>query len=485
MRTPSLDPSAVVGRVLGGRYRIVRELASGGMGTIYEATHVTLGMSVAVKVLSRSLAQDQLVKTRFFDESRALAVLDHPNIVRIIDFDVVGQEPFMVLELLSGETLSRRLLSGKIPPDVALRITAQLGSALSAAHDKGVIHRDVKPDNVFLSQRRDSLVVKLLDFGISRFLPASGSRVTQELEVVGTAEYMSPEQAQGRSDVDARADQYSLALVTYEMLTGCSPFADENVEDSLRRVIIQAPTQAHQVEPAVLPGVSAVLDRALSKEPADRFSSVDEFVAALSRAWGVVQPYSVAPEVGRDPARVTLDLDDAPTARLRPEPEWAQADEVPIVFGGTGEQDPTQWLIDAIVRVRSFLARDDLDAAASLTLTILDTGELLSDRAASSILEQSAGLFESVLRMCLEPLDRAIFVDRLRLGSRASESPEAAFLLARLDGWITVEDVLDFAGSLRLSSLRLLVELEQQGIVCMPRTSALRPSRNDAQRRAG
>src|SRR6185503_2473023 len=184
MRTPSLDPSAVVGRVLGGRYRIVRELASGGMGTIYEATHVTLGMSVAVKVLSRSLAQDQLVKTRFFDESRALAVLDHPNIVRIIDFDVVGQEPYMVLELLSGETLSRRLLSGKIPPDVALRITAQLGSALSAAHDKGVIHRDVKPDNVFLSQRRDSLVVKLLDFGISRFLPASGSRVTQELEVV-------------------------------------------------------------------------------------------------------------------------------------------------------------------------------------------------------------------------------------------------------------------------------------------------------------
>jgi serine/threonine protein kinase len=485
MRTPSLEPSAVIGRVLGDRYRIVRELASGGMGTIYEATHVTLGMSVAVKVLSRSLAQDQQVKTRFFDESRALAVLDHPNIVRIIDFDVVGQEPYMVLELLAGETLSGRLLSGNIPPDVALRITAQLGSALSAAHDKGVVHRDVKPDNVFLSQRRDSLVVKLLDFGISRFLPASGSRVTQELEVVGTAEYMSPEQAQGRSDVDARADQYSLALVTYEMLTGCSPFADENVEDSLRRVIIQAPTQAHQVEPAVLPGVSAVLDRALSKEPADRFSSVDEFVAALSRASGVVQPYSVAPEVGRDPAWVTFDLDDAPTVRFPPRTRQSEQEEVPSVFGGTGKQDPTQWLFDAATRVRSSLAQDDLEAATSLTMTILDACDRLPDPAASSVLEHGRGLFESVLRMRLEPLDRAIFVDRLRLGSRASESPEAAFLFARLDGWVTIEDVLDFAGSLRLASLRLLVKLEQQGVVCLPRTSALRPSPNDRQRRAG
>jgi serine/threonine-protein kinase len=485
MRTPPLESGALIGSVLGGRYRIVRELASGGMGTIYEATHVTLGMSVAVKFLSRSLAQDQAVKTRFFDESRALALLDHPNIVRIIDFDVVGQEPYMVLELLAGETLSRRMLAGKIPPDVALRITAQLGSALSAAHDEGVIHRDVKPDNVFLSQRRDSMVVKLLDFGISRFLRASGSGVTQELEVLGTAEYMAPEQAQGRSDVDSSADQYSLALVTYEMLTGCSPFADENVEDSLRRVIIQAPTHAHQVEPAVLPGVSAVLDRALSKEPADRFDSVDEFVSALSAAWGVAQPYSVAPEVGRDPARVTLDLDEAPTARFQPRTLRLEEEEAPIDFGAAVEPDPTRWLTDTIARIRSSLARGDLELATSLTMTILDTDELLPDPAASSILEQNRELLESVLRGHLEPLDRSIFVDRLRLGSRASESPEAAFLFARLDGWITVEDVLDFAGPLRLASLRLLVELERLGVVCLPRTSALRPSPNDRQRRAG
>jgi hypothetical protein len=269
------------------------------------------------------------------------------------------------------------------------------------------------------------------------------------------------------------------------MLTGCSPFADENVEDSLRRVVIQAPTQAHQVEPTVLPGVSAVLDRALSKDPADRFSSVDEFVGALSRAWGVMQPYSVAPEVGRDPARVTVDLDDAPTARFLPRTQRTGHDDVPDAVGGTGEQDPSRWLIDAIARVRSCLARDDVDAATSLTMTILDACDGLLDPAASSILEQGRTLFEAVLRTHLEPLDRAIFVDRLRLGSRASESPEAAFLFARLDGWITVEDVLDFAGPLRLASLRLLVELERQGVVCLPRTSALRPSPSDRQRRAG
>jgi eukaryotic-like serine/threonine-protein kinase len=163
MHMQSLDPGAVVGRVLGDRYRIVRELASGGMATIYEAMHVTLGMGVAVKILSRKYAQNAMVVTRFLNEARALALLDHPNLVRIVDFDLVGQEPYMVLELLVGETLSSRLLSGKVSPDVALRIAAQIGSALSAAHEKGVIHRDVKPENVFLSPRKDSLMVKLLD----------------------------------------------------------------------------------------------------------------------------------------------------------------------------------------------------------------------------------------------------------------------------------------------------------------------------------
>jgi tRNA A-37 threonylcarbamoyl transferase component Bud32 len=482
MQLHSLDPGAVIGRVLGDRYRIVRELGSGGMATIYEAMHVTLGMGVAVKILSRKYAQNAMVVTRFLNEARALALLDHPNVVRIVDFDLVDQEPYMVLELLVGETLSSRLLSGKVSPDAALRIAAQIGSALSAAHEKGVIHRDVKPENVFLSPRKDSLMVKLLDFGISRFVRANESRVTRELEVVGTAEYMAPEQAQGRSDVDARADQYSLALVTYEMLTGCSPFADESVEDSLRRVVIEAPTHAHRVDPRILPGVSAVLDTALAKEPNDRFGSVDEFVSALSSAWGVARPYSVAPEVGREPGWVTVDFDSAPTEQTRLQQEQA---DVPIVFGGTGEQDPTRWLIGAIARVHSCLAHGDLNTAVSLTMTILDAGELLHDPAASSILDFSRGLFESVLRARLEPLDRAILVDRVRLGSRASESPAAAFMLTRLDGWVTIDDVLDFAGPLRLASLRLLVELEQQNIVCLPRSCTLRTVANERSRRAG
>lgn len=278
--TGSGTGSHVGERILGGTYRLLRRLDSGSMGTVFEAEHLRLHRNVAVKLLAPGLASRPDLLARFRLEADVMSRLEHPHIVSALDFDVTEDgEPYLVLELLHGETLEQRIDSdAPLALEDVVRITTQIASALSVAHQASVVHRDLKPSNVFLTDAPgEPVFVKLLDFGISKNL-RSDRHLTQPRILVGTPEYMAPEQARGQNDlVDARTDQYALAVVVYEMLTGLQPFAHGDLKEVLRRVAKVDPAPPSSVASWVPARVDAVLARALAKEPAERFADVMEF----------------------------------------------------------------------------------------------------------------------------------------------------------------------------------------------------------------
>jgi serine/threonine protein kinase len=293
--------SGSIGRVLRDTYRIVAPIDEGGMGKVFAAEHVRLHRRVAVKFLAQHLATDHNALARFQREAEIISQLHHPHIVHILDFDATADgEPFIVMEFLHGETLADRLDRGRmLPVDAVVRVVSQIASGLQLAHSTGVVHRDLKPANVFLLDMPDnSYFAKLLDFGISK--PATGStRMTREFDVLGTPEYMAPEQASGHTAVlDHRADQYALAVMAYEMISGGLPFQGDSVASLLRAVVSEEPPPLTEVAPLVRPAIGPVVHRALSKDPDDRFATIAEFAAALAESAGsplTLPPYSNAP----------------------------------------------------------------------------------------------------------------------------------------------------------------------------------------------
>lgn len=274
-------------RVLGGTYELMRRIDSGAMGTVFEARHLRLNRRVAVKVLSRQPASRPEVLERFRQEAEIMSRLEHPHIATILDFDVTEQgEPYLVLELLHGETLEKRILrDAPFALEDVVDITTQIASALAASHAASVVHRDLKPANVFLTPAPgESVFVKLLDFGISKNLRAD-RRLTQERSLLGTPEYMAPEQASGRNAlVGARSDQYSLAVVAYEMLTGSQPFDDEDLKVVLKRATSLDPAPPSSLVPWVPCALDSVLARALAKDPSKRFDDILDFARELAAA---------------------------------------------------------------------------------------------------------------------------------------------------------------------------------------------------------
>jgi eukaryotic-like serine/threonine-protein kinase len=281
------EPCLTESRALGGTYRLLHRLDSGAMGTVFEAEHLRLHRRVAVKVLSRQPTSRPELLDRFLQEAEIMSRLEHPHIATILDFDVTEHgEPYLVLELLRGETLEKRIArDAPLPLEDVVGITTQVASALAASHGASVVHRDLKPSNVFLTDAPgESVFVKLLDFGISKNLRA-GRRITEERSLLGTPEYMAPEQASGRNDlVDARSDQYSLAVVAYEMLTGSQPFDDEDLKVVLSRVANLDPTPPSSLVPWVSCVLDSVLARALAKDPAKRFGDIREFARQFASA---------------------------------------------------------------------------------------------------------------------------------------------------------------------------------------------------------
>jgi serine/threonine protein kinase len=289
---PSATP--LLNTIVGAAYRLLRPLGEGGMGTVYEAQHLRLGGKVAVKILSPDLATDPKFRDRFKREARSASQIHHPNVVQITDF---GETPsgsvFFAMELLEGRDLHailRQHAPAPFPWPRAQHLLAQATDALAAAHRCGIVHRDVKPANIFVLEGSGvSDFVKLLDFGIAKILapaPTADSVLVKNLtatgEIFGTAKYMAPEQAYGISD-DPRVDVYSLGVVAYELLTGRVPFTGQGNFEIVTRHVYEPPRPPRELRPELPAALEAVVLRAMEKKPENRFATMEEFGRALRR----------------------------------------------------------------------------------------------------------------------------------------------------------------------------------------------------------
>ena len=262
------------GVMLAGRYRIEGQLGRGGFGAVYAAKDEKLGRAVAIKILL--LTDDAHAKLRFEREARVLAELDHPHVVRVLDFGDEGTN-FLVLERLVGETLASRIArAGALPPELAVRLTREVLSALSAAHARGIIHRDLKPGNVFLVTRNGKVSARVLDFGIAKLLDEDTRLRTETGAMLGTPAYMAPEQLLA-STVDARTDIHAVGALLFEMLTGRRPFRGDRIELVTAILLEDRPRDA-----SIPANLASVVARAFAREPGERFTSADEMSAALS-----------------------------------------------------------------------------------------------------------------------------------------------------------------------------------------------------------
>src|SRR5687767_10412311 len=280
----SLDQSqSMIGRDL-GPYRVVRRLGVGGMGEVYLAEDTRLGRKVALKLLLAHFTLDQERVRRFQQEARAASALNVPNILTIHEIGQVGSRHFIVMELIEGETLRQHLSKAPITISEALDVAIQIASALSAAHAAGIVHRDIKPDNVMI--RADG-IVKVLDFGLAKLTELeSGDRAgaglvhTQEGMVMGTAHYMSPEQARGLA-VDARTDIWSLGVVLYQTIAGRVPFDGATRSDAIATVLSREPTSLARYAPEVPTELEWIAKKALRKDREERYQTAKELLTDL------------------------------------------------------------------------------------------------------------------------------------------------------------------------------------------------------------
>ncbi len=284
-QTDVLPPTPMVG----GKYRLGRLLGEGGMGAVYEAEHTGLGVRVAVKLLNEVFTTDPSAVQRFRREARAAAAIRHANVVEVTDTGTDDETgvPFIVMELLEGESLSSLLRRERVlSPGTAATIVCQILAGLAAAHDKGVIHRDLKPGNILLARAPDgSLMVKLLDFGISKFYEsATAVDVTATGAVIGTPRFMAPEQAKGQSDLDARVDIYAVGVLFYRMLTGKLPFAATTQDEVIRLILQGKPVPPRQLRPEIPAELEAVVLKAMATDRDERYPDARGFYLDMQQS---------------------------------------------------------------------------------------------------------------------------------------------------------------------------------------------------------
>jgi serine/threonine protein kinase len=269
-----------------GNYNVTAKLGEGGMGMVFLAEHPVIGSKVALKAIHPHFARSAEIVSRFITEARAVNQIGHDHIVNITDFgNTAAGDFYFFMEYLQGEMLSDVISrEGAFLPARALNIAAQIADALQASHEQGVIHRDLKPDNIFLISRDTTLdFVKVLDFGLAKLTHtySTPKHQTGPGTVMGTPYYMSPEQCEGQGELDHRADVYALGIMLFEMLTGRVPFGGDGYAQVLIKHVAVPPPAARSLVPELHPSIDAILSRALSKNPARRFQSMADFREAL------------------------------------------------------------------------------------------------------------------------------------------------------------------------------------------------------------
>jgi serine/threonine-protein kinase len=288
--------TAVIGEVLGDKYRITRLIGRGGMGAVYEAQHVVVGRRFAVKLLHPEIAKQRDMLARFEREAQTAGTLESEHIAAAVDFGRTPQGlPFIVMELLQGEDLGH-LMSRDARSLTTARVVGlmlQVARGLELAHGRGIVHRDLKPENVFVCRRADgSDLVKLLDFGIAKLqgTDTRSSSVTRTGTAMGTPYYMAPEQARGEKALDHRVDIYALGVMLYELLSGQKPHPGDSYNAIISHILMQEPQPLEKVRPELPAPLTAAIHRALSKDQAQRQASVTELADALA-------PYSTTPSL--------------------------------------------------------------------------------------------------------------------------------------------------------------------------------------------
>jgi hypothetical protein len=283
-----------------GPFEILSLLGRGGMGVVYKARDTRLGRDVAIKLIAGDFAGQLQLARRFEQEARAVSALSHPNIMALYDMGLHAGQPYLVCELLQGQSLKERLASGPLPPAQAARVTAEVARGLAAAHAKGIIHRDLKPGNIFLTRER----AKILDFGLAKAsasepVPASASQ-TEPGMIMGTVAYLSPEQVRGQA-ADARSDLFSLGIVLYEMLTGTLPFTGESSAETMVAILREEPREPVIPDSGFSAGLLRILKHCLEKDPELRFQNASDLAFNLEN---LVQPSGTsAAHAGAEPRR--------------------------------------------------------------------------------------------------------------------------------------------------------------------------------------
>ena len=385
-------------RVLGGRYELGSPLGRGGMAQVRRARDTRLGRQVAVKLLRIDLAGDPTFQARFRREAQASAGLNHPNIVAVYD---TGEEtdpetgvsvPYIVMELVEGHTLRELIRDGrKILPDRALEFTAGVLDALAYSHRAGIVHRDIKPANVMLTNTGR---VKVMDFGIARAVADTSATMTQTAAVIGTAQYLSPEQARGET-VDARSDIYSAGCLLYELLVGHPPFRGDSPVSVAYQHVREAPVPPSELDPMVSDDMDAIVLKALAKDPADRYQSASEMRDDINRLLNGQAVHAVTPTAATVPAAA------AATTRLLPSSEPTPATTTAAALEETGATVPQRAVDDGAAKRRGWIwglvAFLVVVALGVGTYLVMNPGSRVETVAVPNVTDRSRDLAESML----------------------------------------------------------------------------------------
>jgi hypothetical protein len=322
--------------VIANRFRLNRLIGRGGMGSVWQATHLGLDVPCAVKFIEGEGAASPEIHARFEREAKAAAQLRSPHVVQILDHGVCEGTPYIAMELLDGEDLGKRLTRlGRLPPHELITIVTQVCRALTKAHGQGIVHRDLKPDNIFLVRDDDREIAKVLDFGIAKAGGAGGVGAnTRTGAMLGTPYYMSPEQAQGTRAVDFRSDLWSLGVIVFEALAGARPFESEALGDLLMKIIVGPIPMPSQVARDMPSGLDAWWARASQRDPALRYQSAKELCDSLAMAFG--RSANDGGERGSRFGTTPMGAMAPPILATTPQPIHATTQQAPQIGASTG-----------------------------------------------------------------------------------------------------------------------------------------------------